>query len=52
VIEDQRRAEFGFLVVFDAQDAWMIDAFQHLELAACLAERAARTSGLDAVARV
>ena len=37
VIEDQRRAEFGLLVVFDFQDARMVDAFEDFELPACLA---------------
>jgi hypothetical protein len=36
VIEDQRRPEFGFLVVLDLQDAGMVDAFEDLELTARL----------------
>ena len=37
VIEDQRRAELGLLVVLDLQDARVVDAFEDLELAARLA---------------
>ena len=37
VIEDQRRAEFGLLVVLDLEDARVVDAFENLELAAGLA---------------
>ena len=37
VIEDQRRAEFGLLVVLDLQDAGVVDAFEDLELASGLA---------------
>ncbi len=38
VIEDQGRAEFGFFVVIDPQDAGMVDALQHFEFTARLAE--------------
>ena len=34
VIEDQRRAQLGFLEVTAAQDAGVFDALQHLELTA------------------
>ena len=38
VVEDQRRAEFGFFQVVDAQDARVINAFEHFELATRLAQ--------------
>ena len=38
VVENERRAQFGFLEVVDAQNAWVVDAFEHFELSARLAQ--------------
>lgn len=39
MIEDERRAEFGVLVVLDLDDARMVDAFEDLELSLRLANQ-------------
>lgn len=44
MIEDERRAEFGVLVVLDLDDARMVDAFEDLELALRLADQ--RVAGI------
>ena len=46
VVEHERWAQLGFFVVLDLQDARVVDAFEHLEFAACLAH--ARCASLRA----